>query len=115
LPDYQRQNLWSYLKRAPGGSADAAPALMQLAWSSMAALTIAPLQDLLNLGAESRMNVPGRASGNWGWRCREDMLSQPAFEWLHELTESSRRSAPGTTGQQKPEYAVRGQAVPSQV
>src|SRR5207245_3921845 len=61
LPEYQRQNLWSYIKRAPGGSAEAAPALMHLAWSSMAALTIAPLQDLLNLGAEARMNVPGRA------------------------------------------------------
>src|SRR5207245_8464274 len=46
LPEYQRQNLWSYIKRAPGGSAEAAPALMHLAWSSMAALTIAPLQDL---------------------------------------------------------------------
>src|SRR5213593_1460443 len=51
LPECQRQNLWSYIKRAPGGSAEAAPALMHLAWSSMAALTIAPLQDLLNLGA----------------------------------------------------------------
>ena len=45
------------------------PALMGLAWSSRAALAIAPLQDLLNLGREGRMNVPGRAGGNWGWRC----------------------------------------------
>src|SRR5262249_25268213 len=59
LPDYQRQNLWNYLKRTRDGSAEAAPALLQLAWSSQAALAIAPLQDLLNLGAESRMNVPG--------------------------------------------------------
>ena len=91
LPDYQRQNLWSYLKRAPGETAEAAPALMHLAWSSMAALTMAPLQDLLNLGAETRMNVPGRAGGNWGWRCPEDMLSLPAFQWLQELTENSKR------------------------
>ena len=35
---------------------------------------MAPLQDLLNLGAEARMNVPGRADGNWRWRCTEDML-----------------------------------------
>ena len=61
LPEEQRQNLWKYLKRAPGTSGDAAPALMQLAWSSKAALAIAPLQDLLNLGNEARMNVPGRA------------------------------------------------------
>ena len=92
LPDYQRQNFWNYLKRAPGGVAEASPALMQLAWSSPAALAIAPLQDLLNLGAEGRMNVPGRASGNWRWRSQDDMLSYPAFDWLRELTERSMRS-----------------------
>jgi len=92
LPDYQRQNFWSYLKRAPGTSADAAPELMRLAWSSPAALAIAPLQDLLNLGSEARMNVPGRADGNWRWRVREDMLSSQAFQRLQDLTESSKRS-----------------------
>jgi 4-alpha-glucanotransferase len=98
LPDYQRQNFWSYLKRAPGTSADAAPELMRLAWSSPAALAIAPLQDLLNLGSEARMNVPGRADGNWGWRVREDMLSSQAFRWLGDLTESSTRSiSPATS------------------
>src|SRR5262249_42344193 len=92
LPDYQRQNLWKYLQRAPGGSADAAPALLGLAWSSKAALAIAPLQDVLNLGAESRMNVPGRPGGNWRWRCRPDLLSRSTFEWLGKLTETTKRS-----------------------
>jgi 4-alpha-glucanotransferase len=91
LPDDQRQNLWKYLNRAPGQSAEAAPTLMRLAWSSPAALAIAPLQDLLNLGSEARMNVPGRADGNWRWRVREDMLSAQAFQWLRDLTESSKR------------------------
>jgi 4-alpha-glucanotransferase len=96
LPDYQRQNLWSYLRRTPGESPEVASALMHLAWSSVAGLTIAPLQDLLNLGREARMNVPGRADGNWGWRCPEGMLSLPAFEWLQELTANTKRSvAPG--------------------
>jgi 4-alpha-glucanotransferase len=98
LPDNQRQNFWNYLHRAPGASPDAAPALMDLAWSSKAALAIAPLQDLLNLGAESRMNVPGRPSGNWRWRCRQDMLSQSAFAWLRNLTETSQRSDAQTAG-----------------
>jgi len=97
LPDYQRENFWSYLKRAPGTSADAAPELMRLAWSSPAALAIAPLQDLLNLGGEARMNVPGRADGNWRWRVREDMLSSQAFRWLQDLTESSKRSVSPAT------------------
>jgi len=96
LPDFQRQNFWNYLKRAPGGSPDAAPGLMELAWSSPAALAIAPLQDVLNLGAESRMNVPGRAAGNWGWRVRQEMLSAPAFDRLRNLTQTSNRSSAAT-------------------
>ena len=92
LPADQRQNLWNYLKRQPGQSEEAAPALMRLAWSSMAALAIAPLQDLLNLGREARMNVPGRADGNWSWRASEDMLAPGAFDRLRELTESTKRS-----------------------
>jgi 4-alpha-glucanotransferase len=99
LPDYQRKNFWSYANRAAGGEADAAPSLMQIAWSSKAALAIAPLQDLLNLGAESRMNVPGQAGGNWGWRCPEDKMSLPAFQWLRELTENSKRTSPGISSQ----------------
>jgi 4-alpha-glucanotransferase len=92
LPDYQRQTLWNYLKRPAGESGEAAPALMGLAWSSVAAVSMAPLQDLLNLGREARMNVPGRAEGNWRWRCTEDMLNGPAFEWVRNLTKSSNRS-----------------------
>jgi 4-alpha-glucanotransferase len=101
LPDYQRQNFWSYLKRTPGESSEAAPALMSLAWSSMAALAISPLQDLLNLGAESRMNVPGRASGNWRWRSPEGMLADRAFDWLQELTETSKRSGASAGAQER--------------
>ena len=92
LPDAQRRTLWNCLRRPVGGNGDAAPALLQLAWSSTAALAIAPLQDVLNLGTEARMNVPGRAGGNWCWRCPEDMLSAPEIEWLRDLTKSSDRS-----------------------
>src|ERR1700693_3428542 len=91
LPDDQRQNLWNYLVRSGGESRDAAPALMQVAWSSPAALAITPLQDLLNLGAQARMNVPGRAEGNWRWRCTETMLSDAPFAWLQDLTRTSNR------------------------
>jgi 4-alpha-glucanotransferase len=93
LPEDQRKNLWSCMKRSGGDSSEAAPALISLAWSSIAALAIAPLQDVLNLGHEARMNVPGSAEGNWRWRCTEQMLSDSAFEWLRALTTSSNRSA----------------------
>jgi 4-alpha-glucanotransferase len=92
LPYDQRQRVWNYLKLPGGNSGEAAPALMDLAWSSVAALSMAPLQDLLNMGDEARMNVPGRPEGNWSWRCTEGMLSDQAFEWLRDLTKKSRRS-----------------------
>ena len=92
LPDAERRNLWRYVKRAGDTSADASPALLRLAWSSVAALAIAPSQDVLNLGNHARMNQPGSADGNWRWRFTEDMLSKSAFESLRDLTQSSARS-----------------------
>jgi hypothetical protein len=53
---------------------------------------MAPLQDLLNLGKEARMNVPGNPEGNWRWRCTDKMLSDEAFVWLRDLTDSAKRS-----------------------
>jgi 4-alpha-glucanotransferase len=52
---------------------------------------VAPLQDLLNLGNEARMNVPGRAQGNWGWRCDGRLLA-PAIEHLRLLTKDAGRT-----------------------
>jgi len=91
LPPYQRQNLWSYVNSPQHDSREVAWDLMRLAWSSPAALAIAPLQDLLNLGAEARMNVPGRAEGNWSWRSTEELLSVADFHLLQDLTSSSNR------------------------
>ena len=91
LAEAERRNVWRYAQRAAGTDADAAPTLVRLAWSSRAALAIAPLQDVLNLGKEARMNVPGRAAANWRWRATEDMLSASALEWLRELTTASHR------------------------
>jgi 4-alpha-glucanotransferase len=90
LPSNQRQNLWRYLK-SQGESGEVAWDMIRMAWSSVAALAIAPLQDLLNLGREGRMNVPGRAEGNWTWRCTKEMLSAADFHSLRDLTRSSKR------------------------
>ncbi|HEX4146983.1 MAG TPA: 4-alpha-glucanotransferase, partial [Pirellulales bacterium] len=99
LPDDQRRNLWNHLKRPWGDSSEVAAELLHLAWSSQAALALAPLQDLLNLGADARMNVPGRAEGNWRWRSTEGMLAAAPFHRLRDLTSATRRSP---TGQQIP-------------
>jgi 4-alpha-glucanotransferase len=92
LPEDQRRNLWQYVNRPAGQSNEAAPSLIRLAWSSTAALALAPLQDVLNLSGEARMNVPGRAEGNWRWRASADTDWAPAFEWLGDLTKTSNRS-----------------------
>lgn len=89
-----RRRVWRYLRLLDGASRDATPALLALAWSSSAALAIVPFQDVLNLGDEARMNVPGRADGNWRWRCTSDMLLPAVFDPLFGLTVSaSRRDA----------------------
>ncbi|PYM97660.1 MAG: 4-alpha-glucanotransferase [Candidatus Rokuibacteriota bacterium] len=93
LSEAEPRNLWRYLKRGGGTSAEAAPALLRLAWSSVAALAIAPLQDVLNLGKDARMNQPGTAQGNWRWRSTEAMLSTSAWESLRDVTHASARSA----------------------
>ena len=87
----EQQNLWRYLGRSGDAASEVAPAMMRAAWESAAALAIAPLQDILNLGDDARMNVPGRAEGNWRWRCTDEMLSTRAFESLRDLTNASGR------------------------
>ena len=91
LPEVERNNLWRYLKSPEREGAKVSWELLRVAWSSLAAIAIAPLQDLLNLGAEARMNIPGRADGNWSWRCTEEMMSAADFDSLRELTKSSNR------------------------
>jgi 4-alpha-glucanotransferase len=95
LSDDRRREFQRYLERH-GAEGEAASSLMRLAWSSRAALAMAPLQDVLNLGKEARMNVPGQPGANWRWRCTTDMLSDSAFEWLRDLTTASHRD--GTPG-----------------
>jgi 4-alpha-glucanotransferase len=93
LPEVERENLWRYLKSPHLQGSAVARELLRVAWSSVAAIAIAPLQDVLNLGAEARMNVPGRTDGNWTWRCTEEMLSGHEFESLCELTRTTTRMA----------------------
>lgn len=54
--------------------------------ASVAALAIVPLQDVLSLGTEARMNLPGRVSGNWKWRCRRGALTNDLSARLKLLT-----------------------------
>lgn len=69
-----------------GGGAEIHWDLIRLAWSSIADVAIAPLQDLLGLGGESRFNLPGTATGNWLWRVAPAALTPGVQARLRDLT-----------------------------
>ena len=55
--------------------------------ASIADLAIIPLQDVLGLGSEARMNLPGTAKGNWRWRFRQEDLRPEFATRLREMVE----------------------------
>ncbi len=82
--DYERQRLQCYLGDL--GSDGIHWALIRVAWTSIANQAIAPLQDLLGLDTDHRMNTPGLAEGNWAWRYWPSALSEDLADRLRELT-----------------------------
>jgi 4-alpha-glucanotransferase len=59
---------------------------IRLVFMSVADTAIIPMQDVLGLGGEARMNLPGTAEGNWCWRLLPDMLTEQIKAKLKELT-----------------------------
>jgi 4-alpha-glucanotransferase len=64
---------------------------IETVWASTAKMAIVPLQDILGLGTEGRMNTPGTATGNWGWRFEWKQLLPEHAKNLKELTEKYNR------------------------
>ncbi|MFZ8814011.1 MAG: 4-alpha-glucanotransferase, partial [Thermus aquaticus] len=67
-------------------------ALMGLGMKSVARLAIYPVQDVLALGSEARMNCPGRPSGNWAWRLLPGQLTQEHAARLLAMAEATGRA-----------------------
>jgi 4-alpha-glucanotransferase len=65
--------------------------MIRAALSSVASLSVVPLQDVLGLGSEARMNVPSRETGNWRWRFQAGMLVPALAEKLAILAEVADR------------------------
>ena len=65
--------------------------LLELALSSPAALAMIPIQDVLGLGSEARMNRPGEAEGNWRWRLGPGQLTAEHAERLRRAAEAAGR------------------------
>jgi 4-alpha-glucanotransferase len=65
---------------------------IRAAFSTDARLAIAPLQDYLGLGSESRFNVPGTSSYNWRWRLKDSQLSSAVKAQVAAMVEESGRA-----------------------
>ncbi len=77
-----------YLDRyAPATDPEIEWRLIRMALASPCVFSVIPLQDLLGLGAEARMNRPGTANArNWSWRAPQEILGDAAVSRLRELT-----------------------------
>lgn len=82
LDEGTRAHLFDYL----GGGPEQIPELLtRAAFASVARLAVVPMQDMLELGGESRMNRPGVADGNWCWRFRWEQVGPRVAEHYRHL------------------------------
>jgi 4-alpha-glucanotransferase len=83
------ERLKAYLQQ--GGSQIHWP-FIQAVETSVADVAIIPMQDVLGLGSEGRMNLPGRAKGNWDWRLQKDQMRSEDARRLRALALVSGRA-----------------------
>ena len=67
-------------------------ALIRAAATSVADLCLFPVQDILELGSDARMNVPSAANGNWSWRLEQSTLTGERAEKLRAITDATDRT-----------------------
>jgi 4-alpha-glucanotransferase len=82
VPEIEKSFYRRYLNR---DGQDVAWDLIRACWSSVAVLSIAPIQDFLDLGNDARMNYPGNPNGNWSWRMRGDVLKEDLAGKIREI------------------------------
>lgn len=61
--------------------------LIRIALRSVANMAIIPIQDVLGLGANAKMNRPGTADGNWKWKLTPGQITEPVIHQLRAMTE----------------------------
>jgi 4-alpha-glucanotransferase len=83
-PESERKFALRYLNT---DGTDFAWDLIRGVWSSVATYALAPMQDLLSLGTEARMNFPSRLGGNWEWRMQESNLNESLASRMREFNE----------------------------
>jgi 4-alpha-glucanotransferase len=90
LAPFERENVQTYLQTIEHDG-DIVWAMIRAAARSVANLCIFPLQDVLHLGSEARMNRPGDGAGNWTWRYKPDALHPDFAVKLAALMEMTDR------------------------
>jgi 4-alpha-glucanotransferase len=85
LGEQSRNRLFEYLGCKVSAD-EIAWEMMQVAMRSVAKIAIIPMQDVLGLGGEARMNAPAKAAGNWRWRMRPGQTTARLAERLRNLT-----------------------------
>jgi 4-alpha-glucanotransferase len=88
ITEQERKYIEAYLGRSDDGINWA---LIRAAMNSVASLCIFPLQDVIGLGSEARMNVPSLENGNWRWRFSPDLLRPEQAQKLALLAEVADR------------------------
>jgi len=81
-------------------------AMIRAALTSVARLALIPLQDVLGLGSEARMNMPSVPEGNWGWRYAPDSLTPELAAKLAAITEVTDRSPARAEAKDEPPPAA---------
>ncbi|HEX3002464.1 MAG TPA: 4-alpha-glucanotransferase [Methanoregula sp.] len=84
--DEDKARLHRYLGREYP-AAELPEIFIRMAMMSVAGTTIIPLQDILGLGNEARMNTPGTETGNWEWRVMQDQLDDDIACHLLDMTQ----------------------------
>jgi len=84
ISEKERKNLTFYLGEIDKNNFNWQ--MIKLGMSSIAIFSIFPMQDILGLGSEARMNVPSLSEGNWLWRFKWEQLTEKMKENLKEYT-----------------------------
>jgi len=88
----EKMHLLRYIGRDVGPQ-EIAWEMIRLAMMSVAATAIFPMQDIMGLGSEARMNRPATPKGNWKWRLAPDSLTPDLARRLRLITETYGRLA----------------------
>ena len=86
----EKERIASVFGRLPTPS-DISREMILLALDSPARVVIIPVQDLLGLASEARMNLPATTEGNWQWRLRPGEPGVDDWAWLREMTARAER------------------------